>query len=210
MVKSVKQPAKLPDGWEWKKIGDVCDFVKETRDPRKSPDAKFIYIDISSVDSESKTIREPVIMLGRNAPSRARKVVRKDDIILSMTRPNLNAIALISDMYDNQICSTGFSVLRAKSNVSHDFVFQYMQGKAFIEHISSLVQGALYPAVTEKQIYDIALPLPLARDEQVRIARMLQAALGHSVRARNAARTQLAEIEALPRIILDKAFRGEI
>jgi type I restriction enzyme, S subunit len=53
--------------------------------------------------------------LGQDAPSRARKVVQTEDVLVSTTRPNLNAVAMVPDKFNDQIASTGFDVLRAPS-----------------------------------------------------------------------------------------------
>ena len=72
----------LPKGWEIKKLGEV--LVKtETVDPTKKPNSEFIYLDVSSVNKETKEIENATVLLGKDAPSRARKLVKTDDVIYS-------------------------------------------------------------------------------------------------------------------------------
>jgi type I restriction enzyme S subunit len=86
----------LATGWRWVTLDEVCEKRIATVDPRKSADQEFVYVDISAVDNGAKRIVSPTRMRGGLAPSRARQVVHKDDVIVATTRPNLNAVALVS------------------------------------------------------------------------------------------------------------------
>ena len=100
----------LPVEWMNVKISDIT--VKgEQRKPNDSEE--FIYVDIGSINRDLKKIESPQFLLGKDAPSRARKVIKSGDILVSLTRPNLNAVALVGENYDQQIASTGFEVISA-------------------------------------------------------------------------------------------------
>ncbi len=156
----------LPDGWRTAAIGDVCVDQTESRDPRRDPEAPFRYVDIFSVDNQRKVIREARQLLGKEASSRARKVIRTNDVLVVTTRPNLNAVALVTPDLDNEICSTGFCVLRPKPEIDPDYLFAFVQTTAFVLTLSDLVKGALYPAVTDGQVRAERLPLPPLRLKQ--------------------------------------------
>jgi type I restriction enzyme S subunit len=156
---------KLPVGW----TGTTLGAVTEDKVPQTGPDANgdFIYIDISSIDNEAKRIVAPKTMPTRDAPSRAKQKLKAGDVVVSMTRPNLNAVALIPNELEGAIGSTGFDVLRA-NGVIPAWLFYAVQMNDFIGAMSNLVQGALYPAVRPKDIRAFPLRLaPLA--EQARI-----------------------------------------
>lgn len=119
----------------------------------------FVYLDISSVDRESKTIIAPKITKFDRAPSRAKQVLQAGDILVSMTRPNLNAVALVPQQLDGAIGSSGFHVLRSKW-VSPQFLYYLVQTDAFVDAMNSVVQGALYPAVRPKDISSFKFLLP--------------------------------------------------
>jgi type I restriction enzyme, S subunit len=157
--------SELPNGWVTIPIGKVTVEIAQ-REPQI--DESFVYIDISSIDRETKRISTPQKMMGLDAPSRARKVV-------SMTRPNLNAVAMVPWDLDGQIASTGFDVLRAPGLDSR-WMFYQVRTTDFVQSMSELVQGALYPAVRSKDIRSFEIPLaPL--NEQKRIADKLDALL---------------------------------
>lgn len=196
----------LPKGWRWAKLWEVCQRPIPTHDPTRRPDAEFTYVDISGVDNQRKCIVEPKLLLGRDAPSRARQAIKAGDIILATTRPNLNAVALVPKELDNQICSTGFCVLRPIPELlSGDFLFFWVQHPVFVESLSDLVKGALYPAVTDNQVLTQYIPLP-PLPEQERIAALLKQRLAAVARARKASEARLAAARALPAAYLKMAF----
>src|SRR5213592_3122432 len=128
---------------------------------------KFTYVDISSVDRETKRIVDPKILPHAKAPSRAKQVLHMGDVIVSMTRPNLNAVALVPPNLDGAICSTGFHVLRAK-DAEPGFLFYAVQTPYFIDAMCLKVQGALYPAVRPKDISSFCVhPFSLAQQRRI-------------------------------------------
>lgn len=107
---------KLPDGWKWQELADVV-VKTENLNPLKHADQLWTYIDISSVDRDRFTVTDPQKILGKDAPSRAKRHVQLNDVIFATTRPNLKNIALIQNEYSSPVASTGFCVLRANENV---------------------------------------------------------------------------------------------
>ena len=146
----------LPEGWVRAKINDVS--IKTSQ---KKPDEndEFYYVDISSINRETKKINNPNYISGKDAPSRARKILAKGDVVVSLTRPNLNAVALVDEKYDGHIASTGFEVIRPII-VESEYMFAIVRSFDFIDKLSGDVQGELYPAAKsiDVQNYEISLP----------------------------------------------------
>ncbi len=189
MNEEIRMPnGELPDGWL------RAPFSSVTVNPvQRVPIEKeqIIYIDIGSVDRITKQVVEPQTMLGKDAPSRARKVVQTGDVLVSTVRPNLNAVALVESQYNGQFASTGFDVLRSPV-VDPRWLFYSVRTPEFLDRMSELVQGALYPAVRSFDIRSFVIPLaPLA--EQKRIADKLEAVLGRV----DACRARLDRVPAL-------------
>ena len=204
-----KQKRTLPDGWRWVRLGEVCETRIVTRDPRLEPDAPFFYVDITSVDNQKKRIAEPKKLTGAEAPSRARQIIQTSDVLVATTRPNLNAVAAVPSELDDQICSTGFCVLRAGENIDPGYLFVFAQCPDFVESLSDLVRGALYPAVTDKQVHAQFIPLP-PLPEQRRIVAILNEQMEAVEKARAAAEAQLEAANLLPAALLRRAFNGEL
>ena len=123
-------------------------------------DDEFVYVDISSVDNQAKRIVEPKRLAAVAAPSRARQRLRAGDVLVSMTRPNLNAVALVPHELDGAIGSTGFHILRGRETVLPQWLYYGVQTRAFVGAMSDPVQGALYPAVRPKDIRAFDIPAP--------------------------------------------------
>lgn len=159
----------------WAAIGDLVGKV-EQRHPAKLGRDWFAYLDISSVDRESKRIIAAQRIPAHSAPSRARQVVCADDILVSTVRPNLNAVASVPGYLDGQIASTGFCVLRPNpKRVRPQYLFYYSQTETFVSHLSRVATGASYPAVTDSDVLEMPIPLP-PLSEQKRIEGLLERA----------------------------------
>ena len=129
---------------------------------------EFVYVDISSIDNQAKRIVDPKRLVPDAAPSRARQHLRKGDVLVSMTRPNLNAVAIVPPDLDGSIGSTGFHVLRATDGVDSHWLYYAVQSSGFVKAMCDLVQGALYPAVRPKDIREYSInPPPLERQREI-------------------------------------------
>jgi restriction endonuclease S subunit len=138
-------------------LNKIAKFSKLRRNPENEPNKKFQYIDISNVNIFTGCI-DAQILKGHEAPSRARKVVRENDIILSTVRPNRNAVAIILKELDNQICSTGFAVLKSEK-VNPWFLFTYLKTKYGIKQLVRMTMASMYPAVSEDDVASILVPV---------------------------------------------------
>lgn len=142
-----------------KPLKRLCRMNPEVLPEHTLPDFEFDYIDIGSVFlSEGVVARER--MTFADAPSRARKPVRKGDIIISTVRTYLRAIARIGDEDDGAIVSTGFAVCRAHRGVDPSFLFRVMQSEPFIEQVVASSTGVSYPAINPSTLGNITLPCP--------------------------------------------------
>lgn len=159
-------PNALPSRWAAATIGELLDTPVEQIGP-PSHHETFVYVDIGSVDNTTKRIVERQEMLVTAAPSRARQVLRQGDVLVSMTRPNLNAVALVTKEFAGAIGSTGFFVLRSQT-VEPRWIFYAVQTQGFVSAMCDVVQGALYPAVRPKDIARWVCLIP-PRTEQQRI-----------------------------------------
>ncbi len=135
--------------------------------------SKFQYIDLSSVNRENNRITETQIISSENAPSRAQQIVKTDDVIFGTTRPTLKRLCSITSEYDNQICSTGFCVLRAnKEVVSPRYLFFALTTTDFYSFVENNQEGAGYPSIANSKVMKYKIPIP-SLDEQNRIVAIL-------------------------------------
>lgn len=195
----------LPDGWEWTTVRKV---VKDTstRNPSQLPDLQFYYIDISSIDNEKGTIKPVAQILGKDAPSRARKVVRKDDVLFATTRPYLKNIALVPEDYDNQICSTGFSVLRANEDlIIPAYLYYISRSNIIVDQLESKMRGASYPAVSDNDVMQVEIPLP-SKETQEKIVQRIEAVFSELTEARRLHEKIVADTNRLMDAVLAEIY----
>jgi type I restriction enzyme, S subunit len=197
---------KLPPGWVEATIGDVT--AKKVPQLVPPPDADFTYIDIASIDNGTKEVKEPKSLNGKEAPSRARQSILAGDVLVSMTRPNLNAVAMVPEELDDTIASTGFDVLRAVQ-VEPRWLFTLVRSEDFVREMTAGVQGALYPAIRGENIRSYLIPVPPLR-EQKRIVVKIEELQGHSRRAREALEAIPDRLDYLRQSVLAAAFRGDL
>lgn len=161
--------------WLSPAIGEVCLPTSQT-DPARSGAETFRYVDIAGIDRDAKVISRAEVLSCADAPSRARKLLRVNDVLVSTVRPNLNAVAIVPEELDGEIASTGFSVLRANPALVHPkYLFYRTQHSEFVDFLTTNATGASYPAVTDGVVKRASLPLatPL---EQGRIVELLDEA----------------------------------
>ena len=153
------------------KLGDLCNPCQGQI--KVQPGTIIDYIDISSIDNNCKTVSGYQTMTFAEAPSRARKAVKKGNILVSTVRPNLNAVAIVEDSTPNMtVASTGFCVLDCKENVDKRFVFNFCKSKVFIDEMVAQATGASYPAVSDKIVRAASVPSYSFHD-QIKIGEIL-------------------------------------
>ena len=161
-------------GWQSKKLLDVL-YKTENVDPRKNPDSIFKYVDVSSVCNQEYKIKEVTEIKGKDAPSRARKLIKSGDILFATIRPTLKRIAQVDDLLDSQVCSTGYYVLRPKEIIHNRFLFYFLFTNNFMDKIARLQRGASYPAVNNGDVTSQKISFP-SLEEQKQIVEILDEA----------------------------------
>ena len=158
---------ELPQGWFWTTVGKITRPVMKVN-PKEEPDARFTYLDISSIDNTTFRITAPKTYLGSEAPSRARQLVHANDVLFSTVRTYLKNLAMVPEVYDGEIASTGFSVLRAQNGVSAKYLFYYCLTPEFLTPLEQLQRGTSYPAVRDGDVREQPLPLaPLPEQHRI-------------------------------------------
>jgi type I restriction enzyme S subunit len=138
-----------------------------------STPAKIQYIDISSVGTGEFT-EPPKVMSYADAPSRARRIVKAGDTILSMVRPNRRSFLFLAAPSSIAVASTGFAVLTPTPNVDARYLYYWVTRQEFTDYLSLHAKGAAYPAVSAEDIGNGEIDLPHLPIQQ-RIAGILSA-----------------------------------
>ena len=153
-------PIKNEKGWEKEKL--LENVVEKVENISKNSEIIIIsYIDISSINNLKNRIETYKNYYIDEAPSRAKKIINRNDILMSTVRPNLKNIALFDIETENKaIASTGFCILRTKTKLNTLYLFNVLLSNSFTNELSKKEIGANYPAVTENDIKNVKIALP--------------------------------------------------
>lgn len=198
-------PATNPMGWDVIPIRSLVSKV-DRRNPSDQPDVPFNYIDISGVDGILRRIVEVKTLLGAEAPSRARQVVEANDVLVSTVRPYLRATALVPSHLDNQICSTGFCILRAREDKGFGYLYVLTRLAWFTERLNERARGASYPAVTDNDVLNLYIPYP----KDVNIVFAFDDLVSELVASQEQRLLSNKKIESLFSALLHRAFSGDL
>lgn len=198
----------LPHSWAEAKIADAVKAY-QTADPTRSPDAAFRYVDIGAIDNSCQRITDPKNFKGKDAPSRARRVIASGDVLFSTVRTYLKNVAMVPEHLDGELTSTGICVLRASEACDPNYLFRWVSSTAFIREISQSQDGTLYPAVRDEDVLQGPIPLP-PLPEQRRIVRNLDT-LGARTTAARIHLTAIGNlVERYKLAVLRSAFAGNL
>ena len=158
--------------WETKRLGDISDVNPQNFSSNTNPDYKFNYITLEQVDSGKLLGYSEEVF--RTAPSRAQRILRNGDVLMSTVRPNLMAHLFFHEQVQNAVCSTGFAVLRAKHGLSVPyFLFSQLFSEGVNDQIDKILSGSNYPAINSRDVKLIEIPCPPHVSEQRAIAEVL-------------------------------------
>ena len=143
-------------------LSDICEINAENKNPALAfGDDEFIYIDISSIENGTGKIDFSNKIKGSDAPSRAKRAVKKGDILFSTVRPNLKAYGYVErEDCDCCIASTGFAVISAKTMVLSKYVYYMLYSEPVQTQLASMMGKGAYPSVNQKDVSQIQIPLP--------------------------------------------------
>ena len=165
-------PFDIPESWKWVRIGALTYNWGQ-----KTPDSRFCYIDVGSVNNTSHTLnKENTVVEAKDASSRAKKIVKKGDVIFATIRPYLKNICIIDKNFPCEpIASTAFAVMHCPEGLLNKYLYYYLLSPTFMRFATARdkAKGVAYPAIGEKDFFNgiIALP-PVA--EQKRIVAKLE------------------------------------
>ena len=151
-------PFDIPDSWEWVRLSSVVYNHGQTK-----PEEDFCYIDIGSIDNQHQKLSTvETIIPPEKAPSRARKIICKGDIIYSTVRPYLHNMCIIDRNFSKMpIASTGFAVFTCHADFYNEFLFYYLMSPDFDSYANNVEnsKGVAYPAINDTRLYKALIPL---------------------------------------------------
>jgi type I restriction enzyme S subunit len=188
----------LPGEWQCDRLKDVSQINVSVLAADTDPDYEFDYLEISNVNYYGIVDQSAIERIRfEDAPSRARRRVSRKTTLISSVRPNLQAVAFISNGRADLVCSTGFNVVQSlEHKLSPKFCYYALISEGARQYFEATAKGVGYPAVDDKDFNSLNLPLP-PPPEQERIAAYLDASCASIDTAVAAKRRQLETLDAL-------------
>ena len=205
-------PFDIPDSWEWVRLGSIVYNRGQI-----TPSTDFCYIDIGSIDNKNQKLNPTdTVVAPDKAPSRARKLVDKGDVLYSTVRPYLHNMCIVDrDFSCIPIASTGFAVLTCHAELCNKFLLYYMMSPDFDAYANNTdnAKGVAYPAINDDRLYKALIPIP-PLGEQFRIVSAIES-VDASIRDYGAKEEALRALngsfpERLKKSILQEAVQGKL
>ena len=193
-------------GWKTRRLKTLATCNDETLPENTSEFVRIEYIEISDVD-ESRGIFNSTFHVFKDAPSRARRITRKGDVIISTVRTYLKAIATIER--EGLVVSTGFAVLRARTSVLPRFLAYAVKSAVFKDNVVRYSTGTSYPAINASDLMCLSVPLP-PLPEQEAIVERLDRETGKIDRAIEVKRRQIELLRERRQIVIDEVVTGKV
>lgn len=147
----------VPKGWSIGILADLASLNPESWTAKNRPES-VAYVDLAN--TKENVITEVTEYLFKDAPSRARRVLRDGDTIVGTVRPGNRSFAFIANAEANLTGSTGFAVLRPVREESTEFIYLVATSEANIEYLTHIADGGAYPAVRPEVVSSLKCILP--------------------------------------------------
>lgn len=146
---------------EIKKLDEVAKLSSERINPNKKPEKKFKYVEIANVNPNWGEIESYKVLLGKDAPSRARMLLRKGNIVLSSLRGSLKAIAIVPQELDKCIGTTGFFVLKPNEEIiNKESLWWVLRTDIVQRQLEQMASGAIMAAINKRNVRRLKIPIP--------------------------------------------------
>ena len=198
----------VPAHWEVRRLKSWLDVNEFVLSEDTDPEYTFEYLDIGSVATGRLTAKPERIRFG-NSPSRARRVVRPGDTIVSTVRTYLKAVWHAEHPGDDLVASTGFAVLTPPRGAFPRFVSYFCQSDPFTNRVTAEAVGIAYPAIAETRLGTFEVCIP-PYPEQAAIVRFLDHADQRIRRYLRAKQKLITLLEEQKQAIIHQAVTGQI
>ncbi len=167
MVFNKKLKREIPEGWEVDKLSSLLEHNYNSIGKNDNY-TQIRYLDTSSLTLNAISETQLIHTASEKVPSRAKRIVNKNDILYSTVRPNLRHYGIIKHPQDSMVASTGFVQLASKTkDLSNDFIYTYLTSEWITQrlHQIAVLSVSSYPSISPSDILELKIPLPKEREK---------------------------------------------
>jgi type I restriction enzyme S subunit len=200
---------EIPEGWEVNRLEAFID-CNSTNYSKNNDFDDIHYLDTSNL-TDNKIEEIKILKVGSDSiPSRAKRLVMHNDIVYSTVRPNLKHYGILKYPKSNMVISTGFTVLRVKSDyLTAEFIYQLLIQEDIIKDLQAKAEMSVstYPSIKPEDLLKIAVALPKSETNNINRINKLLSATYELIHFNNLEISQLNEIKDL---LLSKMTKVEV
>ncbi len=172
VVDNWKPHIDIDPDWNVVKMKDVSFINPDSANPSELYSDWFMYIDIASIDNETNALSQVNRIPTSEAPSRARRIVKPKDVIISTVRPNLKAFYYFDQVPERAIVSTGFAVLRAKDHINPKYLYYMVLSDYLLNQMIASMGKGSYPSINQNDVRGLDIPMPDLQTQQAIVERI--------------------------------------
>lgn len=162
------EPFDVPSSWCWVAIREVTSDRGQ-----RVPDSDFTYIDVTAINKEAGVVAEPKVLTKDDAPSRARKITAKGDVLYSCVRPYLLNVAILDqDFEPPPIASTAFAVLNGHNLILPKYLWIVLRSPFMVACVEANQRGQAYPAINDADFAVLPIPIPPLAEQHRIVAKV--------------------------------------
>ena len=155
---------EVPEGWEANSLSALVDCNKWTL--KKGNLNTISYLETSNL---TKNVIDDLKIINceiEDIPSRAQRVITKNDVLYSTVRPQQCHYGIIKFPEENLIASSGFAHLRSKNHtISNDLIYCFLTSDWVVKRLQKIAESSVsaYPSISPNDILKLQMPLPQRR-----------------------------------------------
>ena len=199
---------QVPEHWDVKKLKFVSKINQHTLPENTNGSLSIKYVDIGSVSFENG-IEKVENFSFKNAPSRARRLAHRGDIVVSTVRTYLKAITMVKEEHQDCIFSTGFAVITSNECLEDNFFELYAKSDAFTEQVSVFSKGMSYPAINSTDLSNLWITVPPISEQQ-KIADYLEIQVSKINQAITLKTAHIEKLKEYKSVLINDVVTGKV
>ncbi len=150
-----------------KNLLEVVENVPARFNPSTKAEETFKYVELANINSSLGIIDGYSEVLGSEAPSRAKRILKEKDIIISSIGGSLDKVALVDEEHKDSLASTGFFQFRSR-NLLPEVLLVLAKSPVLQLQLEKYVAGTILAAISNESLKNMVVPdLPLETQEKI-------------------------------------------
>lgn len=161
-------PYDLPDGWEWCRLGQLCQYgITRNVNPLYIPDSAWV-LELEDIEKDTGRVLT-IRTTPKYKPQSTKHVFEKGDILYSKLRPYLNKVLIAGN---DGYCTSEILPLHFSNDINSNYLLCYFRSILFVEYANSCSYGVKMPRLGTNDGRMALLPLPPLAEQQRIVAKV--------------------------------------